>query len=288
MWKKETRGQRNLFLIFEHEKTTNWIAGLLRVVGTFTNSTSIVIQFIASTKQINKHRFVRWPSMMSGERKEEIEPAVVPVDLHPSLPSKAASIVSDEPETEKKYETIQTIKMNDPNHATTKSMEKPMSVMNSSLNLLPTQEIPRAPNRKGVSVNTKLGIIQLVLSIMLSAFGGLLIARNASLSMLGKRSNSFVLTPPWFSYQFRLRNLERNFRWNCWCVRLNEHQAIAQRIFGVQFNFCCDEHARTGFNGHWTGSRLQHLATRSGEWRSRKIIIYGDLCVALWTTSYTF
>lgn len=122
--------------------------------------------------------------MMSGERNDEMEPAVVPVDLHPSPPSKAASVISDEPEIEKKYETIQTIKMNDP-IATTKSMEKPMSVMNSSLNLLPTQEIPRAPNRKGVSVNTKLGIIQLVLSIFLSAFGGLLIARNASLSMLG-------------------------------------------------------------------------------------------------------
>jgi hypothetical protein len=114
-----------------------------------------------------------------------MEPAVVPCDLQPAPPSKAASVHSAEPaETEKKYETIQTIKMTDPT-ATGKSLEKPMSVMNSSLNLLPNQEILHAPMRSGVSVNTKLGIIQLVLSILLSAFGGLLIARNASLSMLG-------------------------------------------------------------------------------------------------------
>ena len=125
--------------------------------------------------------------MMSTERTDEMEPAVVPSDLQPSPPSKAASLHSGEPETEKKYETIQTIKMNDPNVTTNnlKSLEKPMSVINSSLNLLPNQEILHAPKRTGVSVNTKLGIIQLVLSILLSAFGGLLIARNASLSMLG-------------------------------------------------------------------------------------------------------
>ena len=122
---------------------------------------------------------------MDIEKREELEPAVVP-DLHPSPPSKAASVHSGEPETEKKYETIQTIKMTDPS-ATTKSMEKsPTSVMhNSSLNLLPSQDIQHPPIRRGVSVNTKLGIIQLVLSILLSAFGGLLIARNASLAMLG-------------------------------------------------------------------------------------------------------
>lgn len=117
---------------------------------------------------------------MNNDRKEEMEPAVVP-ELQASPPSKAASLHSGEPETEKKYETIQTIKMNDPSKST---MEKPMSIMNSSLNLLPRQELPDIANR-GISVNTKLGVIQLVLSILLSAFGGLLIARNASLSMLG-------------------------------------------------------------------------------------------------------
>lgn len=124
--------------------------------------------------------------MMSTDKTEEMEPAVVP-KLQSSPPSKAASVHSGEPETEKKYETIQTIKMTEPsaNANNLKSMEKPMSVMNSSLNLLPNQEILHAPMRTGVSVNTKLGIIQLVLSILLSAFGGLLIARNASLSMIG-------------------------------------------------------------------------------------------------------
>lgn len=116
-----------------------------------------------------------------------MEPAVVPRELQPSPPSKAASLHNGEPENEK-YETIQTIKMNDPSATTAsnlKSMEKPMSIMNSSLNLLPNQEIQRPVVRRGVSVNTKLGVVQLVLSILLSAFGGLLIARNASLSILG-------------------------------------------------------------------------------------------------------
>lgn len=114
-----------------------------------------------------------------------MEPAVVPSDLQPAPPSKAASVHSGEPETEKKYETIQTIKMTDPGAIANLKSEKPMSIMNSSLNLLPNQEILHTPMRTGVSVNTKLGIIQLVLSILLSAFGGLLIARNASLSMIG-------------------------------------------------------------------------------------------------------
>lgn len=126
---------------------------------------------------------------MDAEKKDEMEPAVVPMDLQPSPPSKAASVHSAaEPDGEKKYETIQTIKMNDPSataHSNLKSMEKPMSVMNSSFNLLPNQEVQLLPTRNGISINTKLGIIQLVLSILLSAFGGLLIARNASLSMLG-------------------------------------------------------------------------------------------------------
>lgn len=135
---------------------------------------------------------------MEIEKKDEMgEPAVVP-DLQPSPPSKTDSVHSGEhivnDLNEKKYETIQTIKMNDPDSPTVNnkdmksaSMDKPMSVMNSSLNLLSNQEIQQdtsASSRKGFPANTKLGIIQLVLSVLMSAFGGLLIARNASLSML--------------------------------------------------------------------------------------------------------
>ena len=124
---------------------------------------------------------------MDIEKKDEVEPAVVPADLKSSPPSKAASVCNSiEPENEKKYETIQTIKMIEPRPTgNMKSLEKPASVMNSSLNLLPTLEAQHQAMRRGVSANTKLGIIQLVLSILLSAFGGLLIARNASMSMLG-------------------------------------------------------------------------------------------------------
>lgn len=133
---------------------------------------------------------------MESEKKDmtNIEPAVVPSDLQPQPPSKAASVHSAEQQldTDKKYETIQTIKMNDPMSATAQStnlksntMEKTMSMMNSSLNLLANQEIQRETSRKGVAANTKLGIIQLVLSVLLSAFGGLLLARNASLAMFG-------------------------------------------------------------------------------------------------------
>ncbi|KAG5683639.1 hypothetical protein PVAND_012910 [Polypedilum vanderplanki] len=123
-----------------------------------------------------------------------MEPAVVPTDLQPSPPSKAESVHSGEQlDVEKKYETIQTIKMNDNTASNPKdnmkstTMEKPISIMNSSLNLLSNQEIQNeeALSRKGVSANTKLGIIQLVLSVLLSAFGGLLLARNASLSIMG-------------------------------------------------------------------------------------------------------
>ena len=133
---------------------------------------------------------------MESEKKDMfLEPAVVPSDLQPQPPSKAASVHSAEQQldTDKKYETIQTIKMNDPMSATAQStnlksntMEKTMSMMNSSLNLLANQEIQReATSRKGVAANTKLGIIQLALRVLLSAFGGLLLARNASLSMFG-------------------------------------------------------------------------------------------------------
>ena len=104
--------------------------------------------------------------------------------------------------SEKKYETIQTIKMNDSNSTVVNNtkdmksttMDKPMSVMNSSLNLLANQEIQKelsSSSRKGVAAHTKLGIIQLVLSVLMSAFGGLLIARNASLAMFGSGNLNF-------------------------------------------------------------------------------------------------
>lgn len=138
--------------------------------------------------------------MMDKEKKgvDVVEPAVVPSELQQTPPSKAASVHSGEHviDSEKKYETIQTIKMNDPSATANNTkdmksttMEKPMSIMNSSLNLLSNQEAANASAaaavQKGVTANTKLGIIQLVLSVLLSAFGGLLIARNASLSMMG-------------------------------------------------------------------------------------------------------
>lgn len=125
---------------------------------------------------------------MEGEKKDEIEPAVVPTELQTSPPSKAASVYSGDHETEKKYETIQPPRSNErakPHRNHESTLEKPKSVMDSSLNLLSVPEINMRSTRKGVSVNTKLGIFQLILSILLSAFGGLLIARNASLSMFG-------------------------------------------------------------------------------------------------------
>jgi hypothetical protein len=88
---------------------------------------------------------------------------------------------------EKKYETIEPIKhphshphmMPLPHHdATLKSMDKPS--LHSSLNLLPNQK-----KKKRIPITTKLGIFQLILSVVLSALGGLLIARNGSLSMVG-------------------------------------------------------------------------------------------------------
>jgi hypothetical protein len=132
---------------------------------------------------------------MESEKKDVMmEPAVVPSDLQPQPPSKAASVHSAEQlDNDKKYETIQTVKMNDPMSATAQNTnlkattmdQKTMSMMNSTLNLIANQEIQREPPQKGVAANTKLGIIQLVLSVCLSAFGGLLLARNASLSMIG-------------------------------------------------------------------------------------------------------
>lgn len=130
---------------------------------------------------------------MESEKKDVMmEPAVVPSDLQPQPPSKAASVHSaDHLDNDKKYETIQTVKMNDPMSATAQNPkpttmdQKTMSMMNSTLNLIANQEIQREIPQKGVAANTKLGIIQLILSVCLSAFGGLLLARNASLSMLG-------------------------------------------------------------------------------------------------------
>lgn len=158
--------------------------------------------------------------MMEIEKKEEMsEPAVVPTDLQPSPPSKATSVHSGEhivnDMSEKKYETIQTIKMNDPNSTVVNNtkdmksttMDKPMSVMNSSLNLLSNQEIQKelsTSSRKGVAAHTKLGIIQLVLSVLMSAFGGLLIARNASLAIFGSGNLNFRFSIYQFLQIFRL------------------------------------------------------------------------------------
>lgn len=132
---------------------------------------------------------------MESEKKDVMmEPAVVPSDLQPQPPSKAASVHSAEHlDNDKKYETIQTVKMNDQISATAQNTnlkattmdQKTMSMMNSTLNLIANQEIQRETPQKGVAANTKLGIIQLILSVCLSAFGGLLLARNASLSMIG-------------------------------------------------------------------------------------------------------
>lgn len=120
---------------------------------------------------------------MDTDKKGEVEPAVVPSDLQPAPPSKAASLHSGEPDNEKKYETIQTIKMSEPRP--TNNLKPSASIVNSSLNLLPTIESQRQVVRNRCTANVKLGVIQLVLSILLSAFGGLLIARNASMSMMG-------------------------------------------------------------------------------------------------------
>lgn len=104
---------------------------------------------------------------METENKDEVEPALItPCELQPSPPSKAASINSGEQSNEKKYETIQTIKMTDTRSTMklTKPMEKNASAMASSLNLVPTTEAnagQKAGTIRGLSVNTKLGIIQL-------------------------------------------------------------------------------------------------------------------------------
>lgn len=125
---------------------------------------------------------------MDTENKDEVEPALIPSDLQPSPPSKSVSVHSGEQDNEKKYETIQTIKMTEIKtpKPLNKSLEKTASVLASSLNLLPTVETQHHPQiLRGFSVNTKLGIIQLVLSLLLSAFGGLVIARNSHLAYLG-------------------------------------------------------------------------------------------------------
>jgi hypothetical protein len=142
--------------------------------------------------------------MDNNEKKGDIvEPIVVPTDLQPLPPSKANSVHSGDlhqqqnqqqqqsvVENEKKYETIKTIKMNDgQSNLKSTTMEKPVSIMNSSLNLLSNQEVQHetieSSTQTCIGANAKLGVIQLILSVLLSAFGGLLIARNASLSTMG-------------------------------------------------------------------------------------------------------
>ena len=98
----------------------------------------------------------------------------VPATLSSPTPVKDEHVISMA--DDKKYETIKTIKINDGSNL--KLMEK----VGSSINLLPINK-PVKP--KKIPVTTKLGIIQLLLSIVLSALGGLLIARNASISSVG-------------------------------------------------------------------------------------------------------
>lgn len=93
-----------------------------------------------------------------------------------AIPTKDDQVISMA--DDKKYETIKTIKINDGSNL--KMMDKPS--VGSSINLLPATK-PMKPRK--IPMSTKLGIIQLLLSIVLSALGGLLIARNASLSSIG-------------------------------------------------------------------------------------------------------
>jgi hypothetical protein len=206
--------------------------------------------------------------MMDSEKKGEIsEPAVVPSDLQPLPPSKAASLHSGDLDNDKKYETIQTIKMNEPSGATTAAhnnlkpttMEKSMSMMNSSLNLLANQEVHHEKQiRKGIAVNTKLGIVQLVLSVLLSAFGGLLIARNASLSMLGSGNlylNQFLLFICNICFM-KIRCLVGNNCWRLWRSRINKHKATDEWILSVQFDFGSYEYISARINWHRSSQRL--------------------------------
>lgn len=155
------------------------------------------------------------------KKKDEIEPEVVP-NIQPSPPSKAVSTCSGEM-SEKIDDSKMMIAPTTPNRLTMmkaperSSMEKsmtkemktlPIALENaknqqnlnaaatmekstySSVNLLSDRSMHgmysnRKPNESCFSANVKLGLIQLVLSILLSAFGGLLIAKQASLSMLG-------------------------------------------------------------------------------------------------------
>lgn len=102
-------------------------------------------------------------------------------------------VTSIDSSADEKYETIEAIKHPHHNHnnqhnhhnqanshdaSNLKSMDKPS--LNSSLNLLPNQK-----KKSRITTTIKLGVLQIVLSVVLSALGGLLIARNASLCMMG-------------------------------------------------------------------------------------------------------
>jgi hypothetical protein len=160
-------------------------------------------------------------SEVEKQKKEEIEPEVVP-SIQPSPPSKAVSTCSDISEhvqenNENKVAAmlatnstltppVKMMRSQDNLSKSSKMNEKPLPVsphenhhqtleksnaMYSSVNLLAGHNNnmngihTRKPMESCFSANVKLGLIQLVLSLLLSAFGGLLIAKNASLSMLG-------------------------------------------------------------------------------------------------------
>ncbi|CRK91237.1 CLUMA_CG004919, isoform A [Clunio marinus] len=132
------------------------------------------------------------PTMEGNQEENKTEPITVSSPIpHPSPSSspKPTSNQNDESSTDPKYEKIQTIKVNEISAigAENKKLSKAntSSVMNSSLNLFQDQSHQNAFTRRRLTMFSTLGIFQLILSILLSAFGGLLLARNASLSSFG-------------------------------------------------------------------------------------------------------
>lgn len=157
---------------------------------------------------------------MIEKKRDEIEPEVVP-KIQPSPPSKAVSTCSGDmsekiddgklvmmsqppatpPKPMKSQENLLSVEKspsmkqlpipveNNQHHHTAAAAATMEKSMYSSVNLLTDRNMhgmySRKPNESCFSANVKLGLIQLVLSILLSAFGGLLIAKQASLSMLG-------------------------------------------------------------------------------------------------------
>lgn len=133
-------------------------------------------------------------STCSGEMSEKIIDNVNNMMIAPMAPPKPPQMMLKTPENQSMAKSsppsmreLKTLPMMPDN--TQHTIEK--KPMYSSVNLLTDRNMhgmysnaPK-PNESCFSANVKLGLIQLVLSILLSAFGGLLIAKQASLSMLG-------------------------------------------------------------------------------------------------------